>query len=211
LPFSSKEQVKAYLETLESDIGYCGILVTKRVYEIFFSPKNKPKWTAYLQKKYDLTKKQAEEVISGIDVLPASKRHPKETLLTLAETNMTHTEFPNHQTAVVSASSESGFNIKNCNESVLKATDPEILKRLTANSSDIRNIVAEFYEVTARQSEILKEAKVTNPNKYGFKGLLPSQWGTFGSTMKTMDEFSNSYETFKAKCIEFIRKKLQEK
>jgi hypothetical protein len=124
---------------------------------------------------------------------------------------MTHTEFPNHQTAVVSASSESGFNIKNCNESVLKATDPEVLKRLTANSSDIRNVVAEFYEVTARQSEILKEAKVTNPEKYESKGLLPSQWGTFGSTMKTMDEFSNSYETFKAKCIEFIRQKLQEK
>jgi hypothetical protein len=211
LPFNSKEQVKAYLETLESDIGYCGILVTKRVYEIFFSPRNKPRWTTYLQRKYGLTKSQAEEVINGIDVLPASKRHPKETLLTLAGTNMTHTEFPNHQTAVVTASSESGFRIESYRESVLKAIDPEILKRLTASSSNIRDVVAEFYEVTTRQLEILKEANVVTPEKYGSRGLLPSQWETFGSTMKTMDEFSNSYETFKAKCIEFILKISKEK
>jgi transaldolase len=211
LPFNSKERVKAYLETLESDIGYCGILVTKRVYEIFFSPQNKTKWTAYLQRKYGLTKKQAEEIMRGIDVLPASKRHPKETLLTLAEANMTHTEFPNHQTTVVTAGLEQGFTIENCKESVLKGVNPEILKRITADSSDIRNVVAEFYEVTAHQSEILKEAKITDPEKYGSKGLLPSQWGNFGSTIKTMDEFSNSYETFKAKCIQFIRKISREK
>jgi hypothetical protein len=211
IPFDSKEQVKAYLETLENDIGYCGILVTKRVYEIFFSPQNKSKWIAYLQLKYDLTEKQAEEVMRGIDVLPASKRHPRETLLTLARENMTHTEFPNHQTAVVTASLEPSFRIGNYSESVLKAIDPEIPRRLTGDTYGTKKAVSEFYEVTASQLEVLKEAKVSDLESYGSKGLKPSQWGAFGATAKTMDEFSNSYATFKSKCIEFVRKISQEK
>jgi hypothetical protein len=198
--------VKTYLETLESDISYCGILVTKRVYEIFFSAQNRSNWVAFLQRKYGLMMKQAEEVIRGIDVLPASKRHPKETLLTLAKENMTHTEFPNHQTAVVTASSEPSFKVEDSCESVLKAVNPEILERLTGNASDITKVVEESYEVSERQSEILREAKISNPEKYGFRGLLLGQWGTFGATVKTMDEFSNSYETFKMKCVEFVRK-----
>ena len=206
VPFGSKEQVKTYLETLESDISYCGILVTKRVYEIFFSAQNKQKWIVFLQRKYGLTMKQAEEVIKGIDILPASKRHSKETLLTLAKENMTHTEFPNHQTAVVTASSELSFKVGDYCESVLKTVDPEILERLIGNASDIKKVVEEAYEVTARQLEILREVKISNPKKYGSRGLLPMQWGTFGATVKTMDEFSNSYETFKAKCVEFVRK-----
>ena len=211
VPFSSEEQVKTFLETLESDIGHCGILVTKRVYEIFFSPQNKPKWTAYLQRKYDLTEKQAEEVLKGIDVLPASKRHPKETLLTLAGTNMTHTEFPNHQTAVVTTCSEPSFRIENYIQSVLKAINQEIPRRLTGDAYDIKSEVAKFYEVTESQSEVLKKAKITNPERYGSKGLLPTQWETFGAVVKTMDEFSSSYETFKAKCIGFIQKISKEK
>jgi hypothetical protein len=211
IPFDSNEQVKAYLETLENDIGYCGILVTKRVYEIFFSPQNKSKWIAFLQLKYDLTKKQAEEVIRGVDVLPASKRHPKETLLTLARENMTHTEFPNHQTAVLTASLEPSFRIENYNESVLKAIDPEIPKRLTGNTYDIKKAVSEFYEVTSSQLEVLKEAKISDLERHGSEGLKPPQWGTFGATMKTMDEFSNSYETFKLKCIKFVQKISEEK
>ena len=206
VPFSSEEQVKTYLETLESDISYCGILVTKRVYEIFFSAQNRSNWVTFLQRKYGLTMKQAEKVIRGIDVLPASKRHPKETLLTLAKENMTHTEFPNHQTAVVTASSEPSFKVEDYCESVLKAVNPEILERLTGNASDITKVVEESYEVSERQSEILREAKTSNPEKYGFRGLLLGQWGTFGATVKTMDEFSNSYETFKMKCVEFVRK-----
>ncbi len=211
VPFGSMEQVRTYLGTLESDIGYCGILVTKRVYEIFFSAQNKPKWTAFLQRKHGLTRKQAEEVMKGIDVLPASKRHPKETLLTLAKENMTHTEFPNHQTAVVAASSELGFKVEDYRESVSKRVDPEILKRLTEKGSGTKKVVEESYEVTVPQSKVLREAKIQNPAKYGSKGLLPAQWGTFGATAKTMEEFSNSYEAFRAKCVEFVKKVSEEK
>jgi hypothetical protein len=129
----------------------------------------------------------------------------------LAKENMTHTEFPNHQTAVVTASSEPSFKVEDYCESVLKAVDPEILDRLTKNASDIKKVVEESYEVSTRQSEILREAKIPNPEKYGSRGLLPTQWGTFGATVKTMDEFSNSYETFKTKCVEFVKKISEEK
>jgi len=206
VPFNSREQVRTYLATQESDIGYCGILVTKRVYEIFFSTQNKPKWIAYLQHKYGPSLKQAEAVMRGIDVLPASKRHPKETLLTLAKANMTHTEFPNHQTAVVAASSEPGFRVEDYRESVSREVDPEILKRLTEKVSGTKKVVEESYEVTATQQKILEEAKILNSTKYGSKGILPAQWGAFGATAKTMEEFSNSYEAFRAKCVEFVKK-----
>ncbi|MBS7656303.1 MAG: transaldolase family protein [Candidatus Bathyarchaeia archaeon] len=211
VPCNSEERVKAYLETLENDIGYCGILVTKRVYEIFFSPQNKPRWISYLQTKYDLTEEQAKKVLFGIDILPASKRHIKETLLTLAGTNVTHTEFPNHQTAVLSACSEPSFKIENCLESIFKPLDSAILQRLIGDTNDLKNEVTKFYEITEAQSEILKKAKIPDVEQYGSKGILPSQWPKFGAVVKTMDEFSSSYETFKAKCISFVKKVSKER
>ena len=211
VPSSSKEDVTEYLATLESDIEYCGILVTKRVYEIFFSPENRPKWIAYLQSKYGLTKEQAEEVMRGIDVLPASKRKPKETLLTLGDLHMTHTEFPNHQMNILMTSRKSSFNIKEYKASVLKEISPEIVRRLTEKWSDIKDLFAESYELTPSQQEVLKDARIANPEKYGSRGLQPSEWSAFGATVKTMNEFSRSYEQFKKRCIEFIRKVSEEK
>jgi len=202
--FSSEEEVAKYLTTLEDDIGYCGILVTKRVYEIFFSPENRPKWIAYIQSKYGLTREQAEEVMRGIDVLPASKRKPKETLSTLGSANMTHTEFPNHQMNVLTASREPNFNMKDYEDSVLKEIDPAIIRRLTEKWNDIKDIFIKSYELTPHQLEILREAGITNLEKYGIRGLQPSEWRTFGATVKTMDEFSGSYARFKKRCIEFI-------
>jgi hypothetical protein len=205
LSSSTEEQVKAFLELLEGDISYCGILVTKRVYEIFFAAENKTKWIAFLEWRYGLTLNQAEEVMRGIDILPASKRHPRETLLTLAKENMTHTEFPNHQTMVATASSKPSFEVNDYDESVLSSVAPEILERLTGDTSDIKKVMEESYEVSIHQSEILRDAKIANLERYGTKGLLPYQWGNFGANIKTMGEFSSSYETFKNKCIDFVK------
>ena len=204
VPSSSREEVKTFLEKLEHDIEHCGILVTKRVYEIFFSPQNFPRWISYLCSKHELTPRQAEEVLKGIDVLPASKRHPRETLLTLSETNMTHTEFPNHQMSVLLKSLEEGFDIQEYRDSVLKEIDPEILRRLTEKWTDIKEEFVRSYELTPHQQKILKEAGITGLEKYGFCGIKPAEWGCFGATIKTMEEFSKSYEEFKKRCIEFI-------
>lgn len=211
VPFDSKSKVKDYLDKLENDIEHCGILVTKRVYEIFFSPQNRPKWVAYLQNKYGLTKKQANEVLKGIDVLPASKRHPRETLLTLAGENMTHTEFPNHQMNVLLTSLEEGFNIDDYRESILKEVNPEILRRISEEWTDIKELFMQSYELTSSQQQILKQAGITDVEKYGSRGLPASQWRTFGATVKTMNEFSNSYETFKHKSVQFVQKLSKER
>ena len=211
VPSSSREEVKEFLDKIEHDIEHCGILVTKRVYEIFFAPQNFPLWISYLKSKYGLTDEQAEEVLSGIDMLPASKRHPRETLLTLSGKNMTHTEFPNHQMNVYSTSLKEGFNIEEYRESVLREVDPEILYRLTEKWMDIKDEFIKSYELTPHQQEILKEAGIPDRSKYGNRGLKPKEWRSFGATVKTMNEFSNSYENFKRKCIEFAKKIKEEK
>jgi len=145
-------------------------------------------------------------VMRGIDVLPASKRKPKETLLTLGGANMTHTEFPNHQRNVLMASLEPGFNVEHYKESVLEGVNPEIFRRLTEEWNDIKDLFIEAYELTPSQQTVLKEAKIASSEKYGNRGLEPSEWNTFGATVKTMNEFSGSYEIFKKRCIEFVCK-----
>ena len=107
---------------------------------------------------------------------------------------------------VLMASRESSFNMKDYEDSVLKEVDSAIICRLVKRWKDIKDIFIKAYELTPHQLEILREAGVTNPEKYGARGLQPSEWGTFGATVKTMNEFSRSYTRFKKRCIEFIKK-----
>ncbi|MEM3134287.1 MAG: transaldolase family protein [Candidatus Bathyarchaeia archaeon] len=212
IPSSSKETVAEYLTRLEEDIGYCGILVTKRVYEIFFNPENRLKWLEYIRSKYGLTSEQAEYVLQGIDVLPASKRKPKETLLTLSSLHMTHTEFPNHQMNVLLESLKESFRIKDYQESVLIEVDPEIARRLMSGWRKTAEEFIKAYELTSEQIRVLREVGFVNPTeKYGSRGIKPSEWGLFGATVKTMDEFTGSYELFKKRCIEYASKFVKEK
>lgn len=204
IPSNSREEVAKYLDRLEEDIGYCGILVTKRVYEIFFSSENRLKWLEYIRSKYGLTMEQAEHVLRGIDVLPASKRKPKETLLALSSLHVTHTEFPNHQMNVLLESLGESFRIKDYEESILADVDPEIVHRLMSGSRVTTEEFIKAYELTGEQANILREAGIVNPERYGFRGIRPSEWGLFGATVKTMEEFIISYEIFKRTCIEYV-------
>jgi hypothetical protein len=211
VPYASRDKVADYLARLEEDISYCGILVTKRVYEIFFSLENRPKWISYIQSKFNLSPEQAEMVLQGIDVLPASKRKPKETLLTLGSMHITHTEFPNHQTNVLLESLKADFNPENYRDSILREVDPEIALRLSLGWSETADNFVKAYELTPEQIKVLEEVGVANPYKYGTRGLRPSEWGSYGATVKTMEEFSRSYEQFKKKCVEFALKLLRAK
>ncbi|MEM2026915.1 MAG: transaldolase family protein [Candidatus Bathyarchaeia archaeon] len=210
VPYDSKEKVDEYLEKIEEAIGLCGILITKRVYEIFFSPQNMSKWLLYIQSEYGLSREQAEAVIQGIDILPASKRKPEETLLLLSGSHMTHTEFPNHQMSVLLRSLERDFNIERFRESVFESINPEIPLRIIC--SGWKHITEDFikaYELTPEQVDLLRKVGITAPEKYGCRGLKPSEWGSYGATVKTMNEFSESYEEFKRKCIEHAKKFLK--
>jgi tetratricopeptide (TPR) repeat protein len=206
---TSREEIAEYLTKLEEAIGFTGILVTKRVYEVFFSQENRVKWLKYLQSKYNLTREQAEMVLRGIDVLPASKRKPEETLLTLASLHMTHTEFPNHQMNVLLKSLEEGFSIERYHESAIIEVNPEIPRRLMDKWRKTTEEFIKAYELTPEQISVLREVGITNPEKYGFRGLKPSEWGLFGATVKTMEEFIRSYEQFRGKCVEYACKLLK--
>lgn len=201
----SKEEVAKRLSELERSIGYGGVCVTKRVHKIFFSSENRPKWLVYIQLKYGLTEDQAEKVLEGIHVLPASKRKPAETLETIANEHMVHTEFPNHQKNVFMRSKESDFRMEEYRNSVMEPPNQELLTRLL-NNEDVGEIFRGAWELTSYLAEELKKAGIRNVEKYGTRGLRPSEWGELGSTKKTMLEFSNSYEKFKKKCVEHVRK-----
>jgi len=207
---SSKEEVTRYLSELERDIGMGGICVTKRVYEIFFSLKNREKWLKYIQEEYGLTKEQAKEVMRGIHVLPASKRKPSETLETLASKNMVNTEFPNQQMKVLMESRKPEFDINKFRESVLIPPDPGLVKRLLEREETGEEF-RKAWELTPKLIEILKKAGIEDVEKYGDGGLRPEEWGEFGATVKTMSEFIRGYNEFKKECIEFVKKVAKEK
>jgi len=194
----SKEEVRASMTELEGDIGMAGTLVAQRAFWIFFSPENRSKWLVYLEKQHGLTPAEADMVIDRIDMLPASKRKPNDTYLTLASRNMTNTEFPDHQYRVLEASRQKGFSLSKFENSIAREHDEEIAKRLLL-LKDFRRA----YELTPELGEKLKSVGI--PDDHGRGGLSISEWPTFGSVAKTMTEFTNAYNAFKAKCIEAIR------
>jgi len=194
----SREQAKTSLTELETAIQMAGTLVARRVYQIFFRPQNRTKWLSYLQREFSLSIKQAEEIMDKIDVLPASKRRPDDTLLTLGRKNVTNTEFPNHQQNVLEASRKQGFNLPGFEDSILDECDPKIVEKLMT-LEDFKKA----YEATPELDEVFR--KVGIEGQFGDRGIRPSEWSQFGAVVKTMREFSEAYDAFKEKAIKFVR------
>ena len=196
--FGSPEETEKYLSDLESDIGFSGTLVCQRVYWIFFSDENRGKWMRWLQKKFGISQEQAADVLDKIDMLPASKRKPDDTYLTLASRNMTNTEFPNHQYNVLLRSREKDFDLMAYRDAVNMSHDPQIAERLL-RLEDFKRA----YELTPELVDQLKEAGVEA--NFGTGGLKVEDWPSFGSVVKTMTEFKNAYEEFKKRTVEFVK------
>ncbi|MBD3185099.1 hypothetical protein GF312_22650 [Candidatus Poribacteria bacterium] len=184
---------------LEADLKKGGTLVARGVYWIYYSPENRPKWISYLSKTYDLDEEQAKWILESMDVLPASKRVPADTLDALGKTNMCHTEFPNHARAVQLASEEAGFNLEDYRESVLDRFDPDVEKRLTKLDDFVRG-----YNLTPALKELLLEVGI-DVEKWYTEGLKPEEWPNFGSVQKTSTEFKKAYDTFAAKCVDLAK------
>ncbi len=197
--FGSPDETAKYLSELERDIGFSGTLVCQRVYWIFFSDENRPKWLNYLQRKFQLTPEQAAEILDKIDMLPASKRKPDDTYLTLANRNMTNTEFPNHQYNVLTASRKAGFDLSSYENAIMMKHDPRMIQRLL-HLEDFRKA----YELTPEVQAQLAEAGIT-PD-FGLGGVRVEDWPNFGSVVKTMDEFRAAYEEFKKATVAFVRR-----
>jgi len=197
----SKKETEAFVSRLENDIGHAGTFVAQRVYRIFFSPENRPKWIKHLQKEYGLSEEQAEEVLGKIDMLPASKRKPVDTLFTLARTNMTNTEFPDHQQEVLNTSRQPGFVLEDYENAILKDHDSGILRRLL--ESDVREDFRKAYELTPELIEKMGSAGIRGD--FGNQGHKPPEWPNFGSVVKTMNQFTDAYNKFRDRTVEFVR------
>jgi Fe2+ transport system protein FeoA len=194
------EEVMTYLKRCEEAISLAGTLVAQRVWWIFFSDENYPKWISYLVKNYGISPAQAEEVLCGIDVLPASKRKPSDTYLTLARRNMTNTEFPNHQLNVHLEYAEKGLRLEDYDWSITRKHSSAVLETLLT-IEDFRKA----YELTPELATILKEVGIYGVEEMGTSGLKPKEWASFGSRTKTMRGFTEAYNTFREECIRKAR------
>ena len=201
--YGDKEAVTKMLSQIQYDLALSGTFVAQRVYEILFAPWNKEKWAEYLAKEVGITKEQAEFVIDRLDLLPASKRKPIDTLYTFASKNMTNTEFPNHQLNVLKESLKEGFNIEDYRESIFQKLDPEALERLMKYEDFVK-----AYEASPEVNELLR--KVGIKEEYGNRGLKIEEWPKYGPCVKTMKQFTEAYLEFRERVVSLIKELAKE-
>ncbi|HAA74478.1 TPA: hypothetical protein DCE37_05075 [Candidatus Latescibacteria bacterium] len=192
----SAESVKV----IEEDIKRSGTLVARRVYWVFFAPENRPKWVSYLQKAHGISEEQAMWIVGSMDVLPASKRIPADTLDALGEQNFTHTEFPNHQRAVQMVSEEDGFNLADYRESILDTFDPGVSQRLYELPDYQRG-----YDLTPELKSFLENEVGIDVGSWQTRGMQPAEWPDFGSVQKTGSEFRAAYDAFASQCVSIAK------
>ncbi|MCX8183084.1 MAG: hypothetical protein N3F08_01500 [Crenarchaeota archaeon] len=196
--YGGREQVLEMLKTFENAVRMSGTYVARRVYEIMFSPLNRLKWVDYLARKYRIPRESAELIISRIDLLPASKRKPEDTFLTLSRRNVTNTEFPNHQLAVVKEALKEGFNMGDYEESISRGIDQDVLKVLM----DVEDFV-KAYEASPELNSLLKKVGIVE--NYGDRGVKTAEWPSYGPCVKTLEEFTRAYLSFRKRVLDLVR------
>jgi len=182
----------------EEAIGRSGTFVARRVWSIFFSPGNRPRWIRYLREKYGLTQAQARLILDRIYYLPASKRKPFDTFWTLASKNLVHTEFPDHQENVRVMSETPRFKLKEYEASITKTFPPQFLLRLR-QMEDFRKA----FEINPELAAIFKSVGLTGD--FGKEGLKPEEWPQFGPVQKTLAEFKGAYDTFQKEMVATVQ------
>lgn len=186
------------LKQMEDDIRMSGIFVTRKAYQLMFKPSHKPAFVRYLAKEFGLSESQAAQVVGAVDLLPASKRRAEDTYLVLGDpslSNLTNTEFPDHQLKVLQKSRESGFDLSNYVNLISQEPDPQVLARLLAIPDFRRG-----YELTPELVNQLERIGFEVPSAEAGE-LEPSLWGSYGPVRKTMDEFNGAYISFRTRLL----------
>ncbi len=184
---------------LEADLKKAGTVVARRVHWIFYAPENRPKWVAYLSDTYGLTEDQAQWILASMDVLPASKRVPDDTLDALGE-NMCHTEFPNHQRAVQLVSEEPDFDLDALRGSIGHEYEPGVTQRLYELPDFQKG-----YDLTPALKDFLEKDVQIDLSGWQTRGMEPADWPEFGSVQKTTTEFKAAYDAFLVRCVELAK------
>ena len=180
---------------LEADLKKAGTLVARRVHWIFYAAENRPKWVAYLSDAYGLSEDRARWILASMDVLPASKRVPDDTLHALGE-NMCHTEFPNHQRAVQLVSEEPDFDLDELKGSIGDEYEPGVAQRLYELPDFQKG-----YDLTPSLKEFLEREVKIDLSGWQTRGIEPGDWPNFGSVQKTSAEFKAAYDAFLIRCV----------
>ncbi|MDE2698521.1 MAG: hypothetical protein OXI23_06600, partial [Gemmatimonadota bacterium] len=184
---------------LEADLKKAGTVVARRVHWIFYAPENRPKWVAYLSDTYGLSEDQAQWILASMDVLPASKRVPDDTLHALGE-NMCHTEFPNHQRAVQLVSEEPDFDLDELRGSIGHEYEPGVAQRLYELPDFQKG-----YDLTPALKDFLENDVQIDLSGWQTRGMEPGDWPEFGSVQKTTTEFKAAYDAFLVRCVELAK------
>jgi transaldolase len=197
--YRSREDGLQHLKPLEDALKLSGTFVAQRVYEILFAPWNREKWINHFIKEFGLTREEAEIVLDRIDLLPASKRKPIDTLYTFASRNMTNTEFPDHQLNVVKEVAEKGVKLEDLKESIYQSLPRKYLEILLQLEDFVK-----AYEASPEVNELLKNVGIDRD--YGNRGVSPKDWPSYGPSKKTMDEFSHEYIVFREKVVTLFKR-----
>lgn len=191
----------AMLKQSESDIRMSGIYVTRKVYQLMFRPDFRTSLVDHIEQENDMIRSDAVKVVEAVDLLPASKRRAEDTYLVLGDrllTNLTNTEFPDHQLKVLQKSRESGFDLYEFEDSIDEEPDAEILERLL-QMPDFRSA----YELTSDLVRELQKSGVEVRSESA--GIEPADWRNYGPARKTMDEFNSAYVAFRDKLVASIK------
>lgn len=184
---------------LEADLKKAGTVIARRVHWIFYAPENRPKWITYLSDTYGLSEDQAQWILASMDVLPASKRVPDDTLHALGE-NMCHTEFPNHQRAVQLVSEEPDFDLDELRGSIGHEYEPGVTQRLYELPDFQKG-----YDLTPSLKDFLENEVQIDLSGWQTRGMEPGDWPEFGSVQKTTAEFKAAYDAFLVRCVELAK------
>jgi len=186
------------LAQAEKDLRMAGILITRRVFQIAFTPKSASKRAGYLREKAGVSEEEAHRAMGMVDLLAASKRRAEDTLLVLGTDdvlNLTNTDVPDQQLKVWTRARESGFRITDHWGSVLTAPERSCLFRLLK--------VQDFRRAYELSPELAAELRRAGIEVEGDGGLKPGDWATFGPVVKTMHEFEEAYMDFKSKLVDY--------
>lgn len=190
------------LKTMEEDIRMSGIYVTRKVFQLLFKPAVKPSLIKYLHEQFELSEIEASKVVSAVDLLPASKRRADDTYLVLGYpevTNLTNTEFPDHQLKVLQKSKETGFQLAAYENSIAEAPDQSILQRLLE--------IPDFQRAYEMNTDLVDElAAIGIDVPMEKNGMETEEWASYGPVKKTMEEFTGAYVSFQQKLLTSVRK-----
>lgn len=189
------------VEQLETDLRKAGTLVTRRVYRLFYEKRNHSKWLALLRKQHKIRRTDAIIALDSMDVLPASKRVPEDTLDTLGVPNMCNTEFPNHARAVQLFSEREGFSLGAYRNAALQQPDAELVSRL----SKIYDFVRGYESTKELSAHLMSIGILSGVQELGLKGIPEQEWKDFGPVRKTMAEFKDAYEKFLGRCVDLVK------